>query len=447
MASIAREGDGFRIQWFSASGKRESIRTGKMSETNAEGIKRRIEGLLAARASGEPMPRSLAEWVAGLSDKAHAKLAARGLLESREARRAWTVGELLTRYFDSIGHVKESTRTSYTNARRMLREHFGERRTLASIAALDAEGWVGALRKSKLAKATASKRIVIVKQIFARAVRWGMIPTNPFADIRAGAQHNDERTTFVSREVIERVLEACPNAEWRAIVALARFGGLRTPSETLALRWADVDWHAGKMRVRSPKSESTEGRGHRLVPLFPEIRGLLLEAYEEAADGAEFVVASYRGDANLRTEFARILERANVPAWPRLFHALRGSRATELHAAYPAKDASAWMGHGVGVALRHYATARGETFAAAVATPTGAMPETGAENGARAVQKTARRRGAQECEAVKHGAQTHEECTVTHKSANPRTFVQGSQVGLIGLEPTTSPLSGVRSTN
>jgi hypothetical protein len=32
---------------------------------------------------------------------------------------------------------------------------------------------------------------------------------------------------------IERVIEACPNAYWRLLVALARFAGLRTPSESL----------------------------------------------------------------------------------------------------------------------------------------------------------------------------------------------------------------------
>jgi hypothetical protein len=36
-----------------------------------------------------------------------------------------------------------------------------------------------------------------------------------------------------------KVLEACPNAEWRLIFALSRFGGLRCPSEHLVLTWAD----------------------------------------------------------------------------------------------------------------------------------------------------------------------------------------------------------------
>jgi hypothetical protein len=35
---------------------------------------------------------------------------------------------------------------------------------------------------------------------------------------------------------------ACPDAQWRLLVALARYGGVRTPSESLAIEWSHVDW-------------------------------------------------------------------------------------------------------------------------------------------------------------------------------------------------------------
>jgi integrase len=46
---------------------------------------------------------------------------------------------------------------------------------------------------------------------------------------------------FVTREEAHAVMDACPDAEWRLLFALSRFGGLRCPSEHIALRWADVD--------------------------------------------------------------------------------------------------------------------------------------------------------------------------------------------------------------
>jgi integrase len=64
-------------------------------------------------------------------------------------------------------------------------------------------------------------------------------------------------------EWLDKVLEACPDVEWRLIFALSRFGGLRCPSEHLILSWADLDWERSRFRVESPKT------GVRWVPIFP----------------------------------------------------------------------------------------------------------------------------------------------------------------------------------
>jgi integrase len=120
---------------------------------------------------------------------------------------------------------------------------------------------------------------------------------------------------------------ACPDAEWRSIVALSRYGGLRCPSEVLSLRWNDIDWERARIVVRSPKTEHHPGRESRVIPLFPELRPYLEEAFEAAPDGAEYVVTRYRHlaeriaggwrNANLRTQFQRIVRRAGLQPWPK----------------------------------------------------------------------------------------------------------------------------------
>ncbi|MFI4915660.1 MAG: site-specific integrase [Phycisphaerales bacterium JB060] len=140
------------------------------------------------------------------------------------------------------------------------------------------------------------------------------------------------------------------------MIALARWGGLRTPSETLRVQWVDVDWGRGRLRVRSPKTEAHAGKADRIIPLFPELRRVLQEAFEAAPDGAVHVVGGYRDAtaANLRTQLLRIIDRAGLVAWPRLFNAMRASRATELAAEYPVAVCTAWMGHTAAVAEAHY---------------------------------------------------------------------------------------------
>lgn len=142
------------------------------------------------------------------------------------------------------------------------------------------------------------------------------------------------------------------------------------------------------MLVRSPKTER-HGKAERTVPLFPELHSVLMEALELAPDGAEFVVGAYRDTqgANLRTQFVRILERAGLTAWPRLFNAMRASRATELAAQYPAAVCTAWMGHTQAVAQSHYHMVRDTDYERAAATAT---PGRGAESGAQPEQKAAR---------------------------------------------------------
>jgi integrase len=121
------------------------------------------------------------------------------------------------------------------------------------------------------APATIGRNVKRARQYF-RAVRKRLLAENPMQDVKAPAQVNTARAFYVSREATEKIIAACPDAEWRLIVALARYGGLRTPSETFALTWADVDWERNRIRVPSPKTACHAGRESRMLPLFPELR-------------------------------------------------------------------------------------------------------------------------------------------------------------------------------
>jgi hypothetical protein len=65
---------------------------------------------------------------------------------------------------------------------------------------------------------------------------------------------------------------------------------------------------------------------------------------------------------NLRTEFGRIIKRAKLEAWPRLFHALRSSCETDLAAEYPLHVVTAWLGNTPKIAMKHYLLATDADF-------------------------------------------------------------------------------------
>jgi integrase len=181
--------------------------------------------------------------------------------------------------------------------------------------------------------------------------------------VQLDGSHHDGFEGCGGLAVLMVMIDACPDAQWRLIVALSRYGGLRCPSEHLALTRDDIDWERGRMTVRSPKTEHHAGGESRIVPLFPELRPYLDAAWD-LADPGKFVITRYRDkSANLRTQLLRIIKRAGLKPWPRLFHNMRASRQTELTARFPLHVVCEWIGNSALIADKHYLQVTDEHYA------------------------------------------------------------------------------------
>jgi len=210
----------------------------------------------------------------------------------------------------------------------------------------------------------------VAKQIVKTAVKQRLIPSNPFENLQSGAIGNPERQYFVSRQEAEKIIEACPDTEWRLIFALCRYGGLRCPSEVLALRWQDVNWAESKILVTCQKTKRHEGKATRWVPLFPELLPYLRDAFEQAEPGAVYCITRYRStNANLRTQLGRIARRAGITLWPKPFQNCRSTRESELCETFPEYVAAAWIGNSPKVARKHYLQITDEHFKRAAQNP------------------------------------------------------------------------------
>jgi integrase len=357
MASISCYGGGLkRIDFFLVpNGPRKFLRLGRVSKKRAESWQTTIEQIIADRQANRPHDSELSTWLGGLDESMLKRLRKLGLVDAGVGLAQTTLGEFLQR-FEANMPGKAGTKTFYAHTARNLREHFTESRPVRDISTSDADGWRRWLvEHEKLSTATVGRRVVAARTIWRQAMRWRLAAENPFCGVKAGQQINDSRKQFVTLAAIEKVIEQTPDLEWKVIIALARYGGLRTPSETFALRWGDVNWEAGSLHVTCPKLEHT-GHGERTIPLFPELRTHLLNLFHEAPDGAEYVILRQRRDgANLRTHLLRLIERAGLTAWPRLFHNLRASRETELMRNYDLATVCKWIGNSPAIAAQHYA--------------------------------------------------------------------------------------------
>jgi len=193
------------------------------------------------------------------------------------------------------------------------------------------------------------------KTMFREAVRRELIRQSPFAHLKGGVTPT-RNTRYVTPEEIEKVLEACPDSEWRLLFGLARLAGLRTPSETHLLTWADVDWELARLRVRSPKTERHAGHEQRMVPICPRLMELLQERFEAASEGEEQLVG-IKGAGARRRKVVAILKRAGVNEWDATWQTLRRSCEIEWAQRFPQYAVSRWIGHSIVVSGRHYANA------------------------------------------------------------------------------------------
>src|ERR1700722_3759277 len=99
-------------------------------------------------------------------------------------------------------------------------------------------------------------------------------------------------------------------------------------------------------------------------------------------------------EANLRTQFTKIVERAGLDPWPKIFHNLRASRQTELEDLFPSHVVCAWIGNSPRIARKHYLQVTESHFEKAVQNPVQSIPKTvqnpvhqAAPNDAKEIQK------------------------------------------------------------
>ncbi len=283
MASILRRKTGsVAVQFVDVNGTRRTLALGanppeRFINRSAEVV----DDLLAAASYGTPVDADVLAWLDGLKDDQHARFVAAGLAHSREKREAATLGAFLDRYIERRTDLKGGTLVFYSHTVENLKRFFGDDRRLEDVTPAEADDfrrWLGtddASRQNpkgkrakrdtvkplkRLAVATINRRCVAARTIFRDALRPKLIGENPFAGIAAGTKTNPERARYIKPETITSVLDACPHDEWRLLISLSRFAGLRIPSEALTMTWDDVNWAENRLTIRSPKTEHHEGK-------------------------------------------------------------------------------------------------------------------------------------------------------------------------------------------
>jgi integrase len=351
VASLINDANGrWRVGFTGPDGKRFTVRIGKTSEKAAESFRHLVEALQGAQVSGR-VDAPTAARVAALGDVLHGRLAAVGLVPERQST---TLGPWLTDYMAGRrAALKPSSYRKLGQTRDKLIAFFGAATPLRSIAPHRASEWRQSMAAAGLSEAAIKTHAGNAKGFFAEAARRQLVAGNAFLHLKSGATASAVER-YLGPDEADRVVEALPDPEWKLLFGLARFAGLRVPSESHLLTWADVDFDRGRLSVRSPKTERHAGHERRTVPISPKLMALLQARFDGAEPGEERLVTK-RGEGSVRVLFARALKAAKVDPWPKLFQTLRSSCEVEWAQVHPQYVVSKWMGHGIQVSGRHYA--------------------------------------------------------------------------------------------
>lgn len=357
MARIIKQPNGGKyIQFEGIDGKKRSLRLGKVPTPVAEQVRVKVDRMLACLSLALPFDSEIEHWVRSLSDDMAERFAACGLIAKRQDNH---LGRFLDAFVQSRGDTKKSTRDNMQVMVDRLKEYFRPDRQMHTIThaeALDFTAWL----KKKYAASTAHRTLGRCRQAFREAIRRDLLTKNPFEGIKVSSAPKAGRKRFITRTEASAILEACPDARWRLIFALCRYAGFRCPSEHLSLTWGDVDWQRSRIRISSPKT------GERWCPLFPELRPHLEAMFEQAEAGTVHVFdKTIHNRTNLRTHFSRIVRKAGITVWPKLFHNLRATCETELAEKYPIHVVCTWLGNSSAIANKHYLQTTDHHFAAA----------------------------------------------------------------------------------
>lgn len=258
---------------------------------------------------------------------------------------------------------------------------FGSKR-LGKVDRSDVEHVVAELFDQGRAQTTITKLLFILRSIFADAIDEGLILRNPASRVEAVGR--EARTRDPLRSVDIRKLRGHLTNDRLYACWLLTLYGLRR-SEVLGLRWSDIDFANGTLKIERGRVEIdgklwTEGppktrRGKRTLSLPSDVLTALrkLRRSQLEAFGAEQVRTGYlavteTGEPMRHERWSDLwrehCKASGVPVVT--LHAARHSSVTAMReAGVPDHDVAAWHGHDEAIMRRVYSHSRAEGLAAA----------------------------------------------------------------------------------
>lgn len=213
---------------------------------------------------------------------------------NRESRVPRTVAELVSHYQQhELPNKTPYTGEVYTGYLKTWILPTWSGQSLSDVRTVAVEAWLPTL---PLASGTRAKLRNLMHALFNHAMRWEFFDRNPITLVRQSAKRERIPDVLTVEEIGKLLSEL--REPWRTAVYVAVTTGLRV-SELLALKWADVDFSAGEIKlsrgiVRQRIGEMKTEASRKPVPMDAGLADVLTNWREVAPynQGADYIFAS-----------------------------------------------------------------------------------------------------------------------------------------------------------
>lgn len=239
------------------------------------------------------------------------------------------------------------------------------KKPLESITTQDARRWRETLQDEGRTGKTVLSYTKDIGAVFRSAIREGLVSHNPFTSLEAiDTSDSLDRKPFIGEEV-GRLLSAAPSEEWRGLILVAAFTGLRL-GDAARLLWSSVDLE--DKRITLVPSKTKKKKREVRIPIQPDLLAYLLAApVADDSPGApvfpKLSKTPTQSRDGLSAQFVTIMSKAKVDrgkasreseeergkgriTYERGFHSLRHTFTTWLRSAgVSEEDRMALTGH------------------------------------------------------------------------------------------------------
>ena len=194
---------------------------------------------------------------------------------------------------------------------------------MATITTTDVRRYVARRQAEGARNATINRELSVVKRAFTLAIATGVLASRPHIAL---LREDNVRRGFFERDEFHAVRRPLP-PDLADFVSFLHTTGWRWRSEAARLRWTDVSFDAGEVRLEPGTTKTGEGR---VFPFTADLRALLEKRRPDTRDADGLVFTRTNGDPirSFNKAWASACRAAGVPG--RVLHDFRRTAVRNL---------------------------------------------------------------------------------------------------------------------